>query len=64
MNKPNDSLHRYRVRIAANAHWSAACKTIRVVADSADNARAEALRHRAVAMWKDRCVVWTRRVKW
>jgi hypothetical protein len=70
MSKPNaakptepGSIHVYRVRIAANGHWAAACKTIRVRADSADNARAEALRHRAVTDWPNRLVTWTRRIR-
>jgi hypothetical protein len=55
-------MNQYAVRIAASAHWSAARRTIRVWADSADNARAEALRHRVAKQFQTPVVVYTRKV--
>lgn len=58
----NAAMHHYAVRVALTSHWSAARKTVKVWADSADNARAEALRHRIVKDWPDRVVVYTKRL--
>lgn len=58
----NAAMHHYAVRIAATTHWSAPRRTVRVWADTADNARAEALRHRIVADWSARVVVYTKRL--